>query len=202
MKRKCSYCKQRFESALMIIREPMAWCSEDHQVQWSIKAGRKLREAQHKAHRREKREAKAKVRERLKTLSDWVSEAQTWVNRVVVAEDRSKGCISCDSPLVTECGHYFHRGSKYRVARLTLDRRNLNGQCGHCNRWKGGMQHEYRLGFIARYGQEAFDGLCELKRQTDRGEIAPLTVDECKAVIAEMKQRHKELRQNIGQTWN
>ncbi len=147
--------------------------------------------ATEKAQKREAREGKAKLRAKLKTLSEWVSEAQMWLNRVVVMEDKPKGCISCDSPLVTECGHYFHRGSVYRVARLTLLRSNLAGQCGHCNRWQGGKQHEYRLGFIARHGEEAFAELVEFKRLTDCGEIPPLTIEDCQLVIFESKQKLK-----------
>lgn len=138
--------------------------------------------------RRERSELRAKT----KTLSEWVRDAQKWVNKVVVLEDKPKGCISCDSPNVTEAGHYFHRGSKYRLARLTLNRFNLNGQCGHCNRWAGGgNQHDYRLGFIARYGEQAFDELCELKRLTDCGEIPPLTIEDCVEIIREAKAKIK-----------
>jgi len=174
----------------MIVKGSQAWCNSEHQYNHALDALGRLR-------KRKKAETRAKDRQtraKLKTRSQWVSEAQAWVNKVVVLEDKPKGCISCDSPLVTDSGHYFHRGSKYRVAKLTLDRRNLTGQCRSCNSFKGGgNQHEYRLGYIARYGQQQFDDLCELKRRTDCGEIPPLTIEECKAVIAEMKARHKQL---------
>lgn len=156
------------------------------------------------AHSREKlqkdRERKIKKevrehREKTKTLSQVVSDAQVWVNRVVVAEDRNKGCISCPDGEVTDAGHYFHRGSKYRTSPLTLDRRNLNGQCEACNRYKGGgNQHEYRLGYIARYGQKAFDDLCEFKAAVDRGEVPSLTREEAKEIMRKAKARIKELK--------
>jgi hypothetical protein len=172
-------------------------CSVECATGYAMARTEKLRKGAEKAQKREQRADKAKVRERLKTLSEWVTEAQGWVNKVVVLEDKPKGCISCDSPLVSECGHYFHRGSKYRVAMLTLFRPNLNGQCGHCNRWKGGMQHEYRLGFIARHGEAAFDELVEFKRLTDCGEVPILTVDDCKRIIAESKARIKVLTRGV-----
>ena len=100
-----------------------------------------------KAKERKQKQELREAKERVKTLAQHVTETQACVNRVVVAEDRDKGCISCGSPNVTDAGHYFHKGSKYRTSPLTLDRRNLVGQCRACNGYKGGgNQHEYRLG--------------------------------------------------------
>jgi hypothetical protein len=64
----------------------------------------------------------------------------------------------------------------------------------NCNRFKGGgNQHEYRLGYIKRYGKEAFDDLCEYKASVDRGEVPSLTVQESKAIAARARKRLKEL---------
>lgn len=154
--------------------------------------------AREKAKRAKERKVRKEVREHrenTKTLSQVVSDAQTWVNRVVVAEDKHKGCISCETGEVTDAGHYFHKGSKYRTSPLTLDRRNLTGQCRACNGYKGGgNQHEYRLGYIARYGQAAFDELCEYKESVDRGEVPSLTREEAKQIMAEAKARLKEIK--------
>jgi hypothetical protein len=153
------------------------------------------RERAQKAKERKARKELREYREKSKTLSQVVSDAQVWVNRVVVAEDKPKGCISCETGEVTDAGHYFHRGSKYRTSPLTLDRRNLTGQCRACNSYKGGgNQHEYRLGYIARYGQEAFDDLCDFKAAVDRGEVPSLTREEAKQIMADAKRRLKELK--------
>ena len=144
---------------------------------------------------KELREYVRKGREKLKTLAQHVTDAQRYVNRLVVAEDKRQGCISCDSPEVSDAGHYFHKGMKYRTSPLTLDRRNLNGQCQKCNRYKGGgNQHEYREGYIKRYGQEAFDDLVDYKASVDRGEVPSLTVEECKEIAAKARKRLKELQ--------
>lgn len=144
---------------------------------------------------KERREYVRKGREKLKTLAQHVTDAQRDVNRLVVAEDKDKGCISCESPEVSDAGHYFHKGMKYRTSPLTLDRRNLNGQCQKCNRYKGGgNQHEYREGYIKRYGQEAFDDLVDYKASVDRGEVPRLTVEECKEIAAKARKRLKELQ--------
>lgn len=161
-------------------------CLNDHGRAKAQEAKDKKARAKHKADK-----------ERIMTRSQWVSKAQEYVNRVVVLEDKDKGCISCSDGPVTDAGHFFHRGTKYRTARLTLSRINLNGQCRSCNSFKGGgNQYEYRLGFIERYGLEAFEELEELKLATDRGEVPELTIEDCKVKIEWAKARLKELRNN------
>lgn len=195
--RKCRHTKQPLPS----IKESDFWqrngfANEDAMVAHGIyKRDQQIARKKAATARQERAQTK-EARERIRTLSEWVSLAQEDVNRVVVAEDRYKGCISCTTGRVSDAGHYFHRGSKYRCSPITLDRRNLVGQCNHCNTYQGGRQHDYQIGYIARYGQAQFDALCEYKMAVDRGEIPPLTVDECKAAIATAKARRKELRQS------
>ncbi len=191
-KRRCGACKSYFRPE-QTFPGTVSWCSPECGL---IVAQKRAPAVKRKEAAQERAQTK-EARERIKPLSQHVSEAQSWVNRVVVAEDKPKGCISCDYGLVSDAGHYFHRGSKYRISPITLDRRNLTGQCRACNSYKGGgNQHEYQKGYIARYGQAQFDALCEYKMAVDRGEIPPLTVDECKAAIATAKARLKELRQS------
>lgn len=190
-KRRCGACKSYFRPE-QTFPGTVSWCSPECGLivaQKRVPAVKRKEAAQERAQTKE-------ARERIRTLSEWVSLAQEDVNRVVVLEDRYKGCISCKTGRVSDAGHYFHRGSKYRCSPLTLDRRNLNGQCNHCNTYQGGKQHDYQIGYIARYGQAQFDGLCEYKMAVDRGEIPPLTVEECKAAIASAKARLKALRQS------
>ena len=193
MARRCkhSQCKAELPPASKCTdyMQKRGFCNVECATQCGLERAGKAKE---RKERKELREAK----ERIKTLAQHVTETQAHVNRVVVAEDRYKGCISCGSPNVTDAGHYFHKGSKYRTSPLTLDRRNLTGQCRACNAYKGGgNQHEYRLGYIARYGQEAFDDLCEFKASVDRGKVPSLTVDECRAIAAKYRKRLKELKQ-------
>ena len=190
MARKCRHCKAELPPVKKC-EDPFqrkGFCNVDHMASHGIEKAEKARERKFK-------EKLRKDKDKIKTLAQRVTDAQAWVNRVVVAEDKDKGCISCDSQEVTDAGHYFHKGSKYRTSPLTLDRRNLNGQCSACNRYKGGgNQHEYRLGYIERYGQGAFDDLCEYKASVDRGEVPSLTHDECREIIADAKARLKEIR--------
>jgi hypothetical protein len=115
-------------------------------------------------------------------------------------EDKPKGCISCGSAAVTDAGHFFHRGSKYRTSWLTLDRRNLVGQCRSCNSFKGGgNQYQYRLGYIDRYGLDAFEALEEAKRLEDSGETPRPTIDGITEFIK--KHREKIRKLNMGKTY-
>lgn len=200
MSRKCrlTTCRKELPKARESdFYQKAGFCGNDCMADHGIAKGRAAIDRKKAATARQERAQTKEARERIKTLSQHVSEAQSWVNRVVVAEDKPKGCISCDYGLVSDAGHYFHRGSKYRCSPITLDRRNLTGQCRACNSYKGGgNQHEYRIGYIARYGQAQFDALCEYKMAVDRGEIPPLTVDECRAAIAAAKARLKDLRQS------
>lgn len=203
-------CKQTKEPIPAFAKSETLWhkkgfASLDAMVEYGNNAVKASKSAQEKEKAKAVRQAKKaekearkryrERRERIKTLKDHVSDTQALVNQVVVLEDRPKGCISCLDGVVTDAGHYFHRGSKYRVSPLTLERANLNGQCRACNGYKGGgNQHEYRLGYIRRYGQEAFDELCGYKDMVDRGEIPKLTVEECKKIQSWARAAIKQLK--------
>jgi hypothetical protein len=203
MARKCTYCRAEIPAKKDCTDNFQAagFCGKDHYIEHATAKGlaaverKKKREAaQKRQEATEKRKDIRKRKEAMKTLSDWVNDAQKVINRLVVLEDGLKGCISCGSPEVTDCGHYFHRGSKYRRSWLTLDRKNLNGQCAKCNRFAGGgNQHFYRLGYIERYGQAQFDALCDFKCATDRGEVAEPTIEEIKDFIDKNKIKIKEI---------
>ena len=188
--RRCRICDSEIPTAskclTMICKKRL--CSIDCAATWGQQKAVTQRErAQKTAHRADK--------ERLKTRQRWVDDAQKLMNRIVVIEDKPKGCISCFSGnKVTECGHYFHRGTKYRVSPLTLLRENLNGQCHQCNSKEDGRPHDYMTGFIDRYGKKAFDDLAEYRLSVDRREIPALTIDECKKLIISYKARLKELK--------
>ena len=106
--RRCRWCKQY--SIEKSAPKTQFCCGIQCAIAYAADRSQKLRKAK-------ARKDKSELRAKTKTLSGWVTEAQKWVNKVVVLEDRPKGCISCDSPLVSESGHYFHRGSQYRSPR-------------------------------------------------------------------------------------
>lgn len=195
-KRKCGGCGEYFRPTPdQAFPGPVAWCCPECGL---IVAQKRLPQARAKIAKQERAEHRV-AREKVKKRTAWVADAQKLLNQIVVLEDGPKGCISCnEGKPVTDSGHYFHRGNKYRVSPLTLLRLNLNGQCELCNRWEGGRQHDYMEGFIARYGEAKFLELCEYRRAVDRGEIPPLTIEQCKTLIDEYKLKLKELRREAA----
>ena len=190
--RKCKICKTRLAVSEGITNGLDFVCGIEHLAELGLQRAQKEKQKQAKRKRRELRERK----ERVLTLQEWINRAQRKVNALVVLEDKGKGCISCDTGIVTDAGHFYHRGSKYRTSWLTLYRINLNGQCRHCNSYAGGgNQDAYRRGFIARYGAERFAALEELKRRADSKELPKPTIEEVKAFIAETDAKLKALRE-------
>lgn len=98
----------------------------------------------------ERLKLKAKIKKEPK-LSDLKKIVQRKVNAYVRERDKDLPCISCGKFRKLEAGHYWRMGS-YDCLRYNLD--NLAGQCHDCNRWKSGNQGEYRIGLIARIGEE------------------------------------------------
>lgn len=114
---------------------------------------------------REKTERKATLaqKQKLKTRSDHMKDAQVAFNAFVRARDAGKNCICCARPLRAEavgggfdCGHYRSVGS---APHLRFDERNAHGQTKQCNRYGAGRAVDYRIGLIARIGLEAVEAL-------------------------------------------
>ncbi len=86
-----------------------------------------------------------------KTLPQLKKIAQTHHNKFIRERDKGKGCISCGHHNTTDAGHYIPVGS---CDALRYDEDNTFGQCGSCNRFKGGNAIEYRFGLINRIGED------------------------------------------------
>lgn len=114
----------------------------------------KKRQAEKKEQRREIREAK----QRLKTASEVAKEAQTAFNRFIRLRDYHQPCISCgvSGDRKWDAGHYRSQGNN---PALRFDEDNTHKQCVPCNQHLSGNLVDYRIGLIARVGQEAVDRL-------------------------------------------
>lgn len=102
--------------------------------------------------KRERREHRA-ARERIKTRSQWLREAQSAFNAFIRARDEALPCISCEKSATW--GGQWH-ASHYRPAgrnsELRFDESNVHKACSECNNFKSGNLVEYRLGLIERAG--------------------------------------------------
>lgn len=109
-----------------------------------------------------RREIKVR-KEALKTRGDHMREAQQAFNAYTRARDQAAGhlCISSGKPLdwsgnAVDAGHYRSVGS---APHLRFDERNCHAQSKQDNRFLSGNAVDYRIGLIARIGQEAVDAL-------------------------------------------
>ena len=134
-----------------------------------------------------------KVRkEALKTRGDHIREAQQAFNEYIRTRDQAAGhfCISSGKPLdwsgnAVDAGHYRSVGS---APHLRFDERNCHAQSKQDNRFLSGNAVDYRIGLIARIGQEAVDAL-----ESDQS-VRKYTVDEIKAIKAKYRAMTKELK--------
>lgn len=133
-----------------------------------------------------------KVRkEKLKTRSEYIKEAQVAFNAFVRARDAGKPCICCGHPLragdvggAYDCGHYRSVGS---APHLRFDERNAHAQRKQCNRYGAGRAVDYRIGLIARIGAAAVDEL-EADQQPRHW-----SVDDIKAIRDDYRRKTREL---------
>ena len=139
----------------------------------------------------DRREIKVR-KEALKTRGDHIREAQQAFNEYIRTRDQAAGhfCISSGKPLdwsgnAVDAGHYRSVGS---APHLRFDERNCHAQSKQDNRFLSGNAVDYRIGLIARIGQEAVDAL-----ESDQS-VRKYTVDEIKAIKAKYRAMTKELK--------
>ncbi|AXJ04876.1 ninG protein [Pseudomonas fluorescens] len=165
-----------------------SWCSPDCAVVIARHKQEKKRKSLASIERRE-----IKVRkEKLKRRGDHLREAQQAFNAYIRARDFAAGhaCISSGKPLDwsgngVDAGHYRSVGS---APHLRFDERNCHAQSKQDNRFLSGNAVDYRIGLIARIGQEAVDAL-----ESDQS-VRKYTIDDLKAIKAEYRAKTRELK--------
>ena len=146
--KKCSYCRCEFIPERRMQKVCCLGCA--------VALAKRKREKVERANDRQKRE-------KLKTRSQWMKEAQGAFNSYIRERDKSVGCISCGASLRLEaigggydCGHYRSVGS---APHLRFDERNAHGQCKKCNRYGAGRAVDYRIVLVRRLGMAAVEAL-------------------------------------------
>lgn len=111
------------------------------------------------AEAKKQRAKRRETRERLKTRSDHMREAQQDFNAFIRERDRAAGhrCISSNRELdwsgnAVDAGHYRSIGS---APHLRFDERNCHAQSKQDNRYLSGNAADYRIGLIKRIGLAA-----------------------------------------------
>lgn len=139
----------------------------------------------------ERREIKVR-KEKLKSRGEHMREAQQAFNEYVRTRDQAAGhlCISSGKPLdwsgnAVDAGHYRSVGS---APHLRFDERNCHAQSKQDNRFLSGNAVDYRIGLIARIGQEAVDAL-----EADQS-VRKYSVEQIKGIKAYYRAKTRELK--------
>jgi len=155
-KRKCKSCGERVRDYVVVNNS--AFCSVESAVKYAYANKHKGKDKKAK----EQRKKDVIRKEKLKTVGDYVKEAQVAVNKYIRARDRHKACVSCgsmpDDKLggAFDAGHYRSRGS---ASHLRFNLLNIHKQCVKCNRFKSGNAVDYRIELIKRIGLENVEKL-------------------------------------------
>ena len=106
---------------------------------------------------------------------------KAWISFARFIRERDPYCVTCGAP-TTEAGHYIHNSDKQNKQlggnELWYDERNINGQCGTCNRWKSGNLGLYTLYLEKKYGHGIVQKLYEKHRKVRKYTIGELLLIE------------------------
>lgn len=143
MPRTCKICKTKFEPQFSTVQMT---CS----VPCAIEYTKKLKA------KKWKKEKKI-LKEKLKTTSDYLKEAQVVFNHWIRLRDKGLPCISCQKPAKKEnAGHYRSVGSS---PQLRFEPLNNNLQCEYCNTHLHGNLINYRVNLIKKIGIDKVEWL-------------------------------------------
>ena len=157
--RRCSNCRKKCPADEAIVSHLRAFCSFDCLKAFTANNKPKL-ERKIKA---EKRQELTRRKEKLKTRSDYIKEAQQAFNEYVRFRDANLPCISCNRwnggdmyGGNWDCGHYRSIGS---APHLRFNLWNAHKQCVKCNRYRSGNANDYRIELIKRIGLDKVERL-------------------------------------------
>lgn len=158
--RRCSNCRKKVDTDVAILSSLKAFCTYECLKEFTAKNAEKLRDKV----RKEKRGEDKKRKEKLKTRSQWMREAQAAFNAYIRWRDRDEACVSCGNYTIGDvpgggwdAGHYRSTGS---APHLRFNLWNCHKQCVKCNRYLSGNVAEYRIRLIRKIG---IDKLCKLE---------------------------------------
>ena len=169
--KKCRVCKEQFEPRSSLQFACSTACAIDY--------------AQKKGDREFKAQTR-KMKESIKSKSDWLKEAQIEFNKFIRMRDAGNPCISCgrSSGCKVNAGHYKSVGA---CPELRFNEDNCNLQCEHCNCYNSGNAIGYRLGLVEKIGTERVEKL------EGPQEPARYTIEEIKEIKQFYKDKFKQL---------
>lgn len=181
---RCRYCSTLYKPARAM--QPGRVCNDPEcQAKFALDAIAKQRTARLKVERKATREAK----EKLKTRSDYIKEAQIAVNAYRRELLKDEPCISCGRHHSGQyhAGHYISVGSH---PELRFEELNIWKQCQPCNTHLSGNLINYRKALVARIGLEKVEWL------EGKHEPKNYSISDIKEIIIKYKGLLNELKRN------
>lgn len=170
---RCKNCKDKFEP----IRFNHKFCLKDECIKAFVE----------EVKTRQWKETKTRMKQDLKTLQDWLKEAQTIFNKYVRLRDTGLPCISCNlPPKKKNAGHYYSSGGH---SNIRFDEDNVHLQCEACNTFLSGNLLNYQIGIQKKIGAQKLLELQERAHVTKKW-----TIDELKEIIETYKKKVNELQ--------
>lgn len=108
--------------------------------------------------RKDERKKLREAKEKLKTRSEWLKEAQAAFNKWIRLRDYGLPCISCGRHHKGQyhAGHYRTVGAH---PELRFSEDNCHKQCAPCNNHKSGNVVEYRINLSKKIGVDRLEWL-------------------------------------------
>ena len=157
--RRCSNCRKKVDTDVAILSLLKAFCTYECLKEFTKKNKDKIQKKVIK----EKRQDDKKRKEKLKTRSQWMREAQAAFNKYVRWRDRDEACVSCGNYIIGDvpgggwdAGHYRSTGS---APHLRFNLWNCHKQCVKCNRYLSGNVADYRIRLAKKIGIEKLEQL-------------------------------------------
>jgi hypothetical protein len=170
---RCKNCREKFEP----IKFNAKYCLKDECIKAFVE---EVKTNQWKT-------TKKRMKEDLKTLQDWLKEAQTIFNKYIRLRDMGLVCISCQQPPKKKnAGHYFSSGGHSNVR---FDEDNVHLQCEACNTFLSGNLLNYQIGIQKKIGAQKLLELQERAHLTKKW-----TIDELKEIIKTYKTKVRSLQ--------
>lgn len=128
-------------------------------------------------------------KEKLKTRSDYLREAQSVFNKFIRERDIHQPCISCGEiqRMAWDAGHYRSTGA---APQLRFNEANCHRQCVPCNQHKSGNAIQYRKGLVGRIGLAAVEAL-----EVDNAP-AKWTIEDLKEIKATYRAKLKAMKES------
>lgn len=164
-------------------------CCLEGSIEVAKTARKRLETKQAKIQRQEVRKAK----EKQKTRSDWIKDAQKAFNAYIRARDAALPCISCGTTANVQyaAGHYRTTAA---ASHLRFDEDNVHKQCNrNCNKGKAGNITLYRINLIKKIGLQAVERL-----ESDQT-VRRWTVEELKSIRDEYRSKLKLIQSDTVQ---